>query len=74
MPLVESASEEALKKNIAAEISAGKEPKQAAAIAYSVQRQNDAAEYVAMAVPCLPESVTPAEINRRNRQYWEKQG
>lgn len=42
--LIESSSEEALKKNIATEIEAGKDPKQAAAIAYSVQRENDAAD------------------------------
>ena len=40
--LVQSASKEALGKNIATEIKAGKDPKQAAAIAYSVQRKNDA--------------------------------
>lgn len=37
--LVKSKSKEALKKNIATEIKAGKDPKQAAAIAYSVQRK-----------------------------------
>lgn len=40
--LIESGSEEAFQKNIATEIKAGKDPKQAAAIAYSVQRENDA--------------------------------
>lgn len=39
--LIESGSEEAFKKNIATEIKAGKDPKQAVAIAYSVQREND---------------------------------
>jgi hypothetical protein len=38
MPLIKSKSKEAIGKNIAAEIKAGKPPKQAAAIAYSVQR------------------------------------
>lgn len=38
MPLVKSASKSALRKNIAAEVRAGKPAKQAAAIAYSVQR------------------------------------
>lgn len=42
MPLIQSASKEALQKNIKTEIEAGKDPKQAAAIAYSVQRKNDA--------------------------------
>ena len=39
MPLVKSKSQAAFKKNIAAEVRAGKPPKQAAAIAYSVQRR-----------------------------------
>lgn len=39
--LIQSGSEEALRKNIKTEIEAGKDPKQAAAIAYSVQREND---------------------------------
>lgn len=38
MPLVKSKSKEAFQKNIATEIRAGKPPKQAAAIAYAVQR------------------------------------
>jgi hypothetical protein len=39
MPLVRSASKNALRKNIAAEIRSGKDPAQAAAIAYSVKRR-----------------------------------
>jgi hypothetical protein len=39
MPLVKSASKSAFRKNIAAEVRAGKPPKQAAAIAYSVKRK-----------------------------------
>ena len=39
MPLVKSKSPAAFKKNIAAEVKAGRPPKQAAAIAYSVQRK-----------------------------------
>lgn len=38
MPLIKRKSKEAFSKNIATEIRAGKPPKQAAAIAYSVQR------------------------------------
>lgn len=56
MPLIQSGSEEALQKNIATEINAGKDPKQAAAIAYSTQRANDSA---------LPESVS----TERSKQY-----
>ena len=39
MPLVKSASKSAFRKNIKAEIKAGKPPKQAVAIAYSVKRR-----------------------------------
>lgn len=39
MPLMKSGSKAAFKKNIRAEIKAGKPPKQAAAIAYSVKRK-----------------------------------
>jgi hypothetical protein len=38
MPLIKSTSKQAVGKNIAREIRAGKKPAQAAAIAYSVQR------------------------------------
>jgi hypothetical protein len=38
VPLIKSASKQALRKNIAAEIRAGKTPKVAAAIGYSTQR------------------------------------
>lgn len=39
MPLIKSTSKQALGKNIATEIRAGKPPKQAAAIAYATQRE-----------------------------------
>ena len=39
MPLVKSASNKARNENIRREIEAGKDPKQAAAIGYSVQRE-----------------------------------
>lgn len=42
--LIESGSEEALRENIKTEIEAGKDPKQAAAIAYRVQRENDSSD------------------------------
>ena len=38
MPLVKSASKEAFRKNVAAEVRAGKPVKQAVAIAYSTKR------------------------------------
>ena len=43
--LIQSASEKALKENIKTEIEAGKDPKQAAAIAYSIQRKNTKDSY-----------------------------
>ena len=47
MPLNQSKSEEAKSENIATEIKAGKDPKQAEAIAYSIQRHaSDAASQV----------------------------
>jgi hypothetical protein len=39
MPLVKSPSKEAFRKNVKAEVSAGKPVKQAVAIAYSVKRE-----------------------------------
>jgi len=39
MPLVKSKSDAAFRKNVKAEIGAGKPPKQAVAIAYSVKRE-----------------------------------
>lgn len=39
MPLLQSTSNAARSKNIATEIRAGKDPKQAAAIGYAVQRR-----------------------------------
>ena len=39
MPLKEGHSKETIQKNIATEIDAGKDPKQAAAIAYSKARE-----------------------------------
>jgi len=38
MPLIKSKSKQAFKKNVEAEIEAGKPPKQAVAIAYATQR------------------------------------
>lgn len=39
MPLVKSASKEAFRKNVKAEVGSGKPVKQAVAIAYSTQRE-----------------------------------
>lgn len=39
MPLIKSGSDKARQKNIEKEIAAGKDPKQAVAIGYSVQRE-----------------------------------
>jgi len=39
MPLIDSATKKALHENIRREIDAGRDPKQAAAIGYSMQRR-----------------------------------
>jgi hypothetical protein len=39
MPLVKSSSKDAFRKNVKTEVAAGKPPKQAVAIAYSVKRE-----------------------------------
>lgn len=39
MPLIQGSSRQSISKNIAKEVKAGKDPKQAAAIAYSVARE-----------------------------------
>ena len=44
MPLVKSASKNAFRKNIAAEVKSGKPVKQAVAIAYSVKREAEASK------------------------------
>lgn len=72
MPLIQSGSKQALQENIKTEVAAGKDPKQAAAIAYSTQRAND--EYVPTAVECVPENVTLSTLNEENRKYWANQG
>ncbi len=70
MPLEQGSSKQAFQHNIATEVEAGKDPKQAAAIAYSVQRENRDDEYVPQVVETVPSSVTLAEINAANRKYW----
>lgn len=67
MPLEQSSSAGALQHNIAAEITAGKPPAQAAAIGYSVQHAND---YVPQAVQVAPDSVSLQTLNENNRKYW----
>lgn len=72
MPLKEGSSQPVISSNIAAEIEAGKDPKQAAAIAYS--KAGDCNDTEVFAVSVLPETVTAAELNERNRQFWEQPG
>lgn len=71
MPLIESSSQEALQKNIATEIAAGKDPKQAAAIAYSVQRANDDEQTHFLAGP---PTLSLSQINENNKKYWKQSG
>lgn len=70
MPLNHGKSDEARSENIATEIRAGKDPKQAAAIAYSEQRNaRDASP-----MSTLPEVCTQAESVERSRKLWEQPG
>lgn len=66
--LIQGKSDQTRSENIATEIRAGKDPKQAAAIAYSVQRENRDSE---MGMAVVPNTVTLAQINARNRELWK---
>ncbi len=75
MPLKQGSSEKALHENIATEIRAGKDPQQAAAIAYSVKRENqDIQQDVSQEGPphggALPACLSPAQLNEINRRFW----
>lgn len=72
MPLEEGISQATISKNIETEINAGKDPKQAAAIAYSKSGEGKDAEVFATSV--LPMEVTAAELNERSRKFWEQPG
>ena len=66
MPLIESSSQAALQHNIKTEVEAGKDPKQAAAIGYSVQRANDDT------LESIPQQITQAESQAYSRKRWEQ--
>lgn len=66
MPLIQGKSDETRSQNIATEIRAGKDPKQAAAIAYSIQRESQDSSPVS----ALPETQSAAETASRNEKYW----
>ena len=69
MPLEQSGSQKALSENIGKEINAGKDPKQAAAIAYSVQRQNDSvSEYAMSCNSNLPLIMTASQVADENKR------
>lgn len=71
MPLIQGKSDKSRSENIATEVKKGKSPEQAAAIAYSIQREHQGDDYQPMAVSVMPEEVSVAELNRINRKYWE---
>jgi hypothetical protein len=58
MPLIQGKSEKTLGKNIGKEIGAGKDPKQAAAIAYSVQRKAKDAKDLPVILAALRDVLT----------------
>jgi len=81
MPLKEGSSEKVVGENIATEIRHGHDPKQAEAIAYSKARgdagtvmdknADETGDYSTKTV--LPEGVSVADLNERNRKYWHQQ-
>jgi hypothetical protein len=87
MPLVESGSNEARGENIAREIKAGKDPKQAEAIAYNVQRHLDEPMQIEHqqdtgagiqtntvdAGEVMPAGPSLSAIAKRNAEFWEPQ-
>lgn len=66
MPLEQSGSKEARERNIETEIEHGKDPKQAVAIGYSVQRANQDEEPAYFPATTL----TIPELQKKNREYW----
>jgi len=71
MPLIQSTSKKALGENIGKEINAGKDPKQAAAIAYATQRANDNGipEYAMDQLTTIPETITACDVMEKSRTY-----
>ncbi len=61
MPLIEGGSNEARSENIKTEIAAGKDPKQAAAIAYSIQREHKD--------EAMPASVVRSELEASMKRW-----
>lgn len=67
--LIKSKSKEALKKNIATEITAGKDPKQATAIAYSVQRKAKAKDAVKITEADIVPGMSFARVGFPNKEF-----
>ncbi len=67
--LIEGHTDTERSDNIATEIRAGKPPKQAEAIAYSVQRHNNMDE-TGPSVVSIPGTL--AGVNDKNRKFWEQ--
>lgn len=80
MPLIQSSSNKALQKNIETEIKAGKDPKQAAAIAYNIQRENDSIESDFEFINSMPDAKIVLKkygielIKKDERNYILKKG
>jgi len=79
MPLKQGSSQETISENIATEIRSGKNPSQAAAIAYSVAGKD--ADEPAFGAPTVepfeykqvgPTGMTLADLQAKNEQYWEQ--
>jgi hypothetical protein len=75
MPLIKSKSEKAFKKNISTEIHAGKEPKQAVAIAYAMKRKAHKADGGSLkAVPEDNKGLAKLPTAVRNKMGYMKEG
>ena len=69
VPLKQGSSQETVSENIATEIRAGKDPKQAAAIAYSEAGKSNRD---AGAIEGMPVVITPSELAAENAMFWRK--
>lgn len=70
--LIQSSSEEAFNKNVATEIKAGKDPKQAVAIAYSVKRENDSTSLSDMALSRTDAMDRAISLGRQFIKHFDK--
>lgn len=70
MPLKEGSSQETISENIRTEVEHGKDPKQAAAIAYSeAGKSRDAEPSFSPAT-----SLSLSDLQQQNQRFWKQKG